>query len=98
MEQPLVDWTPSIPPAGMVVYWGELFPDWRGDLLVTALVERVVRRIDMEDGRVIGQEILFGELVERVRDARVGQEGALCLLTDITDGLVLRVAPQHRRM
>ena len=81
MEQPLVDWTPSIAPAGMAIYWGDLFPDWRGDLFVAALVERSVRRLDLENGRVIGQELLFGELGERMRDVRVGPEGALYLLT-----------------
>lgn len=67
-------------------------------MFVAALVERVVRRIDMGDGRVIGQEILFEELVERVRDVRVGPEGPLYLLTDSTDGHVLRVTPQNRQM
>ena len=52
----------------------------------------------MGDGRVIGQEILFEELVERVRDVRVGPEGPLYLLTDSTDGHVLRVTPQNRQM
>ena len=93
MEQPLVDWTPSIAPAGMAIYWGDLFPDWRGDLFVAALVERAVRRLDLEDGRVIGQEILFGELDERMRDVRAGPQGALYLLTDSTDRQVLRVTP-----
>ena len=93
MEQPLVDWTPSIAPAGMAIYWGDLFPDWWGDLFVAALVERAVRRLDLEDGRVIGQEILFGELDERTRDVRVGPEGALYLLTESDIGRVLRVTP-----
>ena len=93
MEQPVVDWTPSIAPAGMAIYWGDLFPDWRGDLFVAALVERAVRRLDMENGRVIGQELLFGELDERMRDVRAGPQGALYLLTDSTDGQVLRVLP-----
>ena len=93
MEQPLVDWTPSIAPAGMAIYWGDLFPDWRGDLFVAALVERAVRRLDLEDGRVIGQAILFGELDERMRDVRAGPQGALYLLTDGTEGRVLRVIP-----
>ena len=66
----------------MAIYWGDLFPDWWGDLFVAALVERAVRRLDLEDGRVIGQEILFGELDERTRDVRVGPEGALYLLTE----------------
>ncbi|MDD9998513.1 MAG: PQQ-dependent sugar dehydrogenase [Rhodospirillaceae bacterium] len=93
MEQPLVDWTPSIAPAGMTIYRGDLFPDWRGDLFVAALVERAIRRLDMENGQVVGQELLFSELDERMRDVRVGPEGALYLLTDSTDGRVLRVTP-----
>ena len=93
MEQPLVDWTPSIAPAGITIYWGDLFPGWRGDLFVSALVERAIRRIDMENGQVVGQELLFSELGERMRDVRVGPGGALYLLTDSTDGRVLRVTP-----
>lgn len=93
MEQPLVDWTPSIAPAGMTIYRGDLFTDWRGDLFVAALVERAIRRLDMENGQVVGQELLFSELGERMRDVRVGPEGALYLLTDSTDGRVLRVTP-----
>ena len=93
MEQPLAHWFPSIAPSGMAIYWGDLFPDWRGDLLVAVLIERVVRRIDMEDGQVIGQEHLFSELDKRIRDVRVGPEGALYLHTDSTDDSVLRVMP-----
>ena len=93
MEQPLVDWTPSIAPAGMAIYSGDLFPDWQGDLFVAALVERAIRRLDMQIGRVVGQELLFSELGERMRDVRVGPEGALYLLTDSTDGRLLRVTP-----
>ena len=86
IEQPLAHWTSSIAPAGMAVFWGDLFPEWRGDLFVAALVERAVRRLEMEDGRVIGQEILFGELGERIRDVRVGFEGRFtCSRTVPTD-------------
>jgi len=93
MEQPLVDWTPSIAPAGMTWYDGALFPEWRGDLFVAALKERSIRRIDLENGVVVGQEILFTDLGERLRDVRTGPDGALYLLTDSEDGRILRVAP-----
>lgn len=93
MEAPLLHWTPSIAPAGMALYEGELFPDWRGDLFVAALAERSVRRIVLRDGRPVDQEILFTELGERIRDVRSGPDGALYLLTDSVDGRVLRVVP-----
>ena len=93
MQQPVTYWVPSIAPAGMALYDGELFPDWRGDLFVAALVERSVRRLDVDDGRIVGQEILLQELGERIRDVRAGPDGALYVLTDSAAGKVLRVAP-----
>ena len=93
MEQPLVDWTPSIAPAGLAYYDGEAFPAWRGDLFVAALVERSVRRIDLDGGNPVGQDILFTELGERLRDVRAGPDGYLYLLTDSPEGSVLRVKP-----
>jgi aldose sugar dehydrogenase len=93
MEQPLLQWTPSIAPAGMTQYTGTLFPQWQGDLFVSALAERSVRRLTLKDGKVTGQEILFKELGERMRDVRTGPDGALYLLTDNPKGRVLKVVP-----
>lgn len=93
MEQPLVYWVPSIAPAGMTFYDGELFPDWRGDLFIAALVEKSVRRIDLEGGAVVGQQILFDEAGVRIRDVRAAPDGSLYLLTDSAAGSILRVTP-----
>ena len=91
---PLLEWTPSIAPAGMAHYGGALFPAWRGSLFVTALKEKSVRRVPMEKGRPGTQETLFTELGERLRDVRAGPDGALYLLTDNAAGRVLRVVPR----
>ena len=93
MEQPVLYWTPSIAPAGLDYYDGEAFPAWRGDLFVASLVEESVRRVDLEGGEAIGQEILFTELGMRLRDVRAGPDGYLYLLTDSDQGSVLRVKP-----
>jgi aldose sugar dehydrogenase len=91
MEDPRVDWTPSIAPSGMTLYRGGQFPEWDGDLLVTALVAREVRRVILDGDRVVGQESLFGEIGERLRDIRTGPDGALYVLTDKPSGSVLRI-------
>ena len=91
---PLLEWTPSIAPAGMAHYDGALFPAWRGSLFVTALKEKSVRRVPIENGRPGTQETLFTELGERLRDVRAGPDGALYLLTDNAAGRVLRVVPR----
>ncbi len=93
LEQPLKFWVPSIAPAGMTLYSGSLFRNWDGDLFIAALVPGDVRRIDMEAGKVVGEEILFNDLRTRIRDVRTGPDGALYLLTDEVDGKVLRVTP-----
>jgi glucose/arabinose dehydrogenase len=89
LEQPTTSWVPSIAPSGLAVYRGSLFPQWTGDLLVGALVDREVRRVDPDTGE---QEALFSELEQRIRDVRVGPEGAIYLVTDA--GNLIRVTPE----
>lgn len=95
-EQSLVHFTPSIAPSGFAQYAGEAFPDWEGDLFVSALVLRHVRHINMNgDGSLGEQRELFGELDVRFRDVRSGPDGMLYLLTEEPDqtSRILRVMP-----
>ena len=98
MAQPVHYWTPSIAPSGLSLYEGGLFPDWRGDLLLGALAAQEVRRLDLSadapDGPVVAEERVFPEIATRVRDVRVGPEGALYILTP---DRVLRVRPTGDR-
>lgn len=93
IQPALVEWTPSIAPAGLTWYGGTLFPAWRGSLFVAALKERSVRRVPLAGGKPGPQEVLFQELGERIRDVRAGPDGAIYLLTDSPNGRVLRVVP-----
>lgn len=93
MEQPVVYWVPSIAPGGFCEYMGAVFPDWQGNLFVAALAEKSVRRLVMENGKVISQETMFTELDQRIREVRAGPDGYLYLLTDSEKGKVLRITP-----
>lgn len=93
MKDGLVVWVPSIAPSGLAVYRGAMFPEWQGDLLVGALVDREVRRVRLSpDGRLLGQESLFKQVGERIRDVRVAPDGAVWLTTDDPKGKILRVS------
>lgn len=80
--QPLKYWTPSIGPSGMALYRGADFPDWQGDIFVTALVFNYAVRVDMENGAAVSEQILFTEIGERLRDIRQGPDGKLYILSE----------------
>jgi glucose/arabinose dehydrogenase len=50
-------------------------------------------RLEVEDGRVTGEEHLLGERGQRVRDVRQGPDGFLYVVTDEDDGEVWRIRP-----
>jgi glucose/arabinose dehydrogenase len=93
MAQPEHYWVPSIAPSGLTIYEGDLFPEWKGDLFVGALVNREVRRLDLVNGEVVAEETLFGELNDRIRDVRSGPDGALYILTSEK---IVRVVPAEQ--
>lgn len=93
MVDPKVVWTPAIAPSGLVVYTGNRFPAWRGDLFAGGLVSQSVIRIDLDaSGKVSGQEAI--EIGQRVRDVRQGPDGFLYILTDEGNGRLIRLEPK----
>ncbi len=93
MEQPIYYWVPSIAPSGMAFYTGDLFATWRGNLFVGALAAQLLMRLELDGEKVVKEERLLHDLGERIRDVRVGPDGALWLLTDNSSGRILRVTP-----
>jgi glucose/arabinose dehydrogenase len=92
MVDPLLVWTPSIAPSGMVLYSGARFPEWRGDLFVSALAGRQLVRVRFTSGAP-EQEVLLQDQRERLRDVAEGPDGALWVLTDGGRAKLLRVIP-----
>ena len=93
MEDPILQWTPSIAPSGMAFYTGDAFPKWKGDLFVGALAHKHLRRLELDGEKVVGEEELLKGRNERIRDVRQGPDGYLYILTDETDGKLLRLKP-----
>ncbi len=94
MEQPVYYWDPVIAPAGMAFYEADLFPAWKGSILIGGLGSKALVRLVMQDGKVVGEERLLTDLNERIRDVVVGPDGALYLATDSKNGRVLKVTPK----
>ncbi len=92
MEQPVYFWDPVIAPAGMMVYDGGAFEDWRGDVFISSLSPGGIVRLEMSDGQVTAEERLARDL-GRVRDVAVDHDGAILALTDFENGALVRLVP-----
>ena len=97
MEQPVYYWDPVIAPSGMTFYTGEVFSGWNGSILIGSLTPGLLVRLALKDGRVAREERYLGELRERIRDVKQGSDGLLYLVTDNSDGRLLRVKPSPSR-
>jgi aldose sugar dehydrogenase len=94
MEQPLYYWDPVIAPSGATFYTGDAFPDWKGQLFVGSLTPGALVRLQLDGDRVV-EEARYLRDAGRVRDVVQGPDGFLYLLTDASDGRVLRVTPKR---
>lgn len=93
LEQPIFYWDPSIAPGAIAVYRGRMFPEWRGNFLVTALKFKLLSRLDRNGtGKVIERERMFEDDFGRLRDVVVAPDGALLITTDEEDGALLRIS------
>lgn len=96
LEQPVYYWDPSIAPSGAAFYTGILVPQWAGNLFVGALAGQALHRLVLDGEKVVGEEVLLKDLAQRIRDVRQGPDGALYVLTDDSNGQLIRVAPRGR--
>ncbi len=93
MAQPVLQWTPSIAPSGMAFYYGERFPNWKGNLFVGSLKFEFLARLELDGERVVHQERLLEGVMGRIRDVRQGPDGFIYLLSDEGDGVLARIEP-----
>jgi glucose/arabinose dehydrogenase len=94
MEQPVYYWDPVIAPSGMIFYTGDKFPAWKNNIFVGGLASNALVRLVLENGRVTKEERYLHELHERIRDVQQGPDGYLYVITDNSDGRLLRVKPR----
>jgi glucose/arabinose dehydrogenase/cytochrome c2 len=93
IEPPAVYWVPSIAPSSVAISLSDNYPAWKGDLFVGALMAKHLRRVRIRNGQAVEQEELLKHLNERVRDVRQGPDGLLYVLTDNSNGRLLRLQP-----
>jgi len=93
-ESPLKYWVPtSLAPSGMSFLTSERYPGWKGSLFMGTLRGQALWRFTLDGRRVSSEQKLLEGLKKRIRDVRQGADGWLYVLTDGSDGQVLRLMP-----
>ena len=82
MEEPIYYWDPVIAPSGLAFYTGTLFPQWKNSVFVGGLRGAMLDRLTVVNDKVVAEEPLLTDLHSRIRDVRVGPDGAVYVLTD----------------
>ncbi|MNU39599.1 Soluble aldose sugar dehydrogenase YliI precursor [compost metagenome] len=94
MEQPLHYWVPSIAPSGMAFLTSDRYgAGWKGNLFVGSLKFGYLDRIELKDDKVVAEHKLLADGRARIRDVKQGPDGLLYVLTDESDGKLLRLRP-----
>jgi aldose sugar dehydrogenase len=94
LEQPLHYWAPSIAPSGMAFVTTDTYGSaWRGNLLVGSLKFGYLNRIVLDGNKVVREEKLLADLNQRIRDVRQGPDGLIYVLTDASNGQLIRLLP-----
>jgi glucose/arabinose dehydrogenase len=92
-EEPKVWWTPSVSPGSLLIYSGDLFPEWKGDALIGALSGQAFIRIDIDGDRA--RKADQWDMGKRIRAVDQGPRGEVYLLEDGPNARLLRLEPRR---
>ncbi len=96
-EEPKLWWNPAISPGGMLIYSGDLFPQWKGDALIGALSGKALVRVDIDGDKA--RKADQWDMDARIRAVDQGPDGAVYLLEDGRSpgqGRLLKLEPVRR--
>jgi glucose/arabinose dehydrogenase len=93
VEQPVYYWAPSMGPSQVAFYNGNLFPEWKNSVFVAMLRGNALERLTLSGGKVVNEEPLLTEVKMRLRDVRVGPDGAVYVLSDSGGGSITNNTP-----
>ena len=93
IEEPVYYWSPSPGVSQVAFYKGDLFPEWKNSVFVATLRGNALERLTLSNGKVVNEEPLLTEVKMRLRDVRVGPDGAVYVLSDSGGGSITNNTP-----
>ncbi|MGI9538068.1 MAG: PQQ-dependent sugar dehydrogenase [Desulfocapsaceae bacterium] len=89
---PEIYWVPTVAPSGLIIYSGDLYPEWRGNAFIGGLASKSLLRIKIEGESA--EEVERFEMGKRIREVEQGPEGAIWVLEDKKGGRLLKLSKQ----
>lgn len=74
IENPIYYWLPSIAPSGMAFVTSDIYPDWKGHLLVGSLKFQYLELVKLKGETIIGRQKI-GNNIGRLRNVAQGPDG-----------------------
>src|SRR6185437_13486868 len=91
---PKLYWVPSIAPSSLLIYSGNIYPQWRGDGFIGALAGRALIHVRIRGDQA--SKLDQWDMGHRIRFVGQGPDGAIYLLEDGSGGRMLRLTPRGR--
>lgn len=91
MEQPVIQWTPSIAPCGMCFVTSDRYPQWKNNILIGSLRFQYLERVELNGNEVVEQERLL-EDIGRVRNVVMSPDGFIYVAVE-SPGFIVRLLP-----
>lgn len=81
--QPKKVYVPSIAPSSLMLYRGDLFPEWKGKLFAGALVQKHINIIGVDkNGNLTDEERILENFGRRIRCVTQDSAGYIYFSTD----------------
>jgi glucose/arabinose dehydrogenase len=92
---PKLYWVPSISPTSVLIYTGNLFPQWKGDALIGSLSGQALVHVRTRGDQA--SKLEQWDMDHRIRFVGEGADGAVYLLEDGSGARLLRITPAYGR-
>ena len=90
-EDPIWHWVPSIAPSGMTFYNKNMFPEFKGHLLVSSLKFKSIYLVELKDDLPTREKVLFKNKFGRIRDIEQLKDGSILVISDEKKGGIYKI-------
>ena len=90
-EDPVWVWIPSIAPSGMIFYKGNMFSEFKNNIILGSLKFKRLHILTIKNNVPINEKIILENKIGRIRDIEEMNDGSLIIINDEMNGGVYRL-------